>query len=431
MKNLLIFSLFIAPTIGYRFELGAFSVSLVEPVILLVSAILLLQLLYKEPSNLRVAKTIIIYLVAIILWSFTISTISANLFMGDLGFSLPSGLSDVRNWVIPVIGFVTLLLIIEKDWRKWTLLFFAQSVTYTILGTYQHLTDSFRPFIAEGANAKQVIFSSGDIQFADFAVGFFVHPNDFAIYLFLGLMIGIGWLVSGRRYWGLKFLLIIPIIIVLYWTYAKTSLLVMTIAIGFFLLHLFIQSNNIFKTTLIIFTITLLGFGWAIIQYAPVTVLTNLWWRVGLWKTVLYVAENYPSVVLFGNGMDVFALYSYYPQPHSLYFSAFLFYGVFGVIWVVLFLTYINLFGLQLRRKGLLNQEPILAALWIALLGYFAIGTVESILSSIETRTIFLWVLACFLGLVREMQQHNQPIVTRRSYASQAYSLPHKPIEAI
>lgn len=431
MKNLLIFSLFLAPTIGYRFELGAFSFSLAEPVILLVSAILLLQLLYKEPSNLAVAKKSIIYLVVIILWSFTISTVSANLFMSDLGFSLPSGLSDVRNWVIPVIGFVTLLLTIEKGWRKWTLLFLAQSIAYTFLGTYQHLTDSFRPFIAVGANAKQVIFSSGDIEFADFAVGFFVHPNDFAIYLFLGLMIGIGWVGAGRNYRSMKVLLLLPLLTVLYWTYAKTSLLVMVIAIGFFFIHLIIRSYNGFKIALVGSSIALFLAGWAIIYYAPSTIFNNLWWRVGLWDITIYVATQYPIIILFGNGMDVFAAHSYYPQPHSLYFSAFLFYGVFGVSWIVSLLFYINMYGLKLRREGLLHKEPILAALWIAILGFFVIGLVESTLSSIETRSIFLWILACFLGLARELKYAAEPMTVYNPYMIHAPIFSHKTIEAL
>lgn len=412
MKNFLIFLLFLAPTIGYRFELGSFSVSVAEPIILFVSAMLLVQLLMKKGSISITSEPLTRFFIIISLWSFAVSTVASNLFMSELVFNLSTGLSDLRNWIIPLIGFITLLASVEQGWRKWNLLLFVQVVCYACFGIYQHITDSFRPFITEGANAKQVIFASGDTEFADFSVGFFVHPNDFAIYLFLGLMIGIGWSIGTRQHRGRKSLLLIPICLALYWTYAKTSILVMIIAASFFVLHILIKSNTMFKFILFFSNLVIWPLGWALLQFAPDILLTNLWWRVGLWDRVIYVAFKYELISLFGNGLELFAANSYYPQPHSLYLSMFLFYGLFGVGWVVFLLIYIGNYGFQIRQQGQLNTEPILAGLWIALLSYFVIGLVESTLSTIEMRTIFLWIIACFIGLSREIRNHRVPFIS-------------------
>jgi hypothetical protein len=52
----------------------------------------------------------------------------------------------------------------------------------------------------------------------------------------------------------------------------------------------------------------------------------------------------------------------------------------------------------------LLGQEPLLAVLWIYLLGFFAIGLVESNLLGVEIRMLFLIFSACFSGLLREQR---------------------------
>lgn len=423
MKNFLVCLLFLAPTISYRFELGSFSIALVEPLILIVSGILLLHIMSKKQSTNLFSEPIMLFFFVLILWSLIASLL--GWLMNHLVLNPTAGLSDLRNWVIPFIGFTTLLIAIEGEWRKWSLVFFALVVLSAGIGIYQHLTDSFRPFIAQGAEAKQVFFSSGEIQFADFAVGFFVHPNDFAIYLFLGLMIGIGWLVKTKHFWMIRLPMLLIVGTSLYLTYAKTSIVVMVMALSFFLLHLTIRADKPYRVGLIAFGIGILVAVWLAFTYLPYSLFESIWWRTGLWDRVSYVIETYPLIGILGNGMDAFAANSYYPQPHSLYFSMLLFYGLFGVGWIIMLFLYLGYYGLQLRKEGFFEYEPMLATLWIALLGYFAIGLVESTLTTIEMRSIFFWIMACFLGLVRELKNEQMIFFTLYPYTEQSLATPY------
>jgi O-antigen ligase len=109
--------------------------------------------------------------------------------------------------------------------------------------------------------------------------------------------------------------------------------------------------------------------------------------------------------------MDVFADQAFYNQPHNVYFYMLLQFGLVGFVWILALLGYAWQRGWQWRKAGLMQREPLLGALWITLLGYFLIGMVESNLMGIESRMIFLWVLAFFLGLGRELSsnRHGNP----------------------
>jgi hypothetical protein len=398
VKSWLIFLLFLAPTIQYRFAFGSFTISILEPIVLVVSSILLMQAMLNKRFIVITQEPFLYFIVAIIVWSF---------FVGLQANDLQSGLSEVRNWAIPSIGFITLISTVGYGWRKWVIIFFALAIISSLIGVYQHVTDSFRPVVAESAFAKRVIWQGSEadgLEFASFANGFFAHPNEFAIYLFISLMMGIGWVIDKGQHYMWRLPLLIPIIMALYWTYAKASIVVMIISIGLFLIHLLTKPNNQYRLAITFGTFLAVGCLWGTIDYLPAGWVSTFEWRAGLWQIVLSLTNAYPLQFLLGNGMEIFRLHAYYPQPHNVYFYIFLQYGLFGLIWLLFFVRYIWKWGWAIRQTSMLHAQPILAALWIALLGYFLIGLVESTMLSIELRTIFFWVAACFIGLHREIQ---------------------------
>jgi O-antigen ligase len=396
MTRLLIFLLILASTIHYRVELRGFSFTLMEPIILAVSAILFAHQLLNR-RTLLVLKDWLVYLfLGITLWAALIRPWAVD---------WQHGLSDVRDWAIPVLGFVALTSTIRHGWRKWIALFVIWAFVNALLGAYQHLTDSFRPFVAELAALKTGFTLSPDedrLALVSYATGLFSHPNGFAMYLFMGLMMALGWLADGRHR-GRKLVLVATIAFGLFWTYAKASLLVIGFAIGLFWLARRVKPEP--RLVALMGAALALGAVGLIIgaRLVPDALLLTFDWRVGLWRTALDVVAGHPEILIIGNGMDIFARQAYYAQPHNLYLYLLLEYGMVGLLWVALVIWRIWVRGWQLRRTGLMAREPMLAALWIALLSYFGIGLVESNLLGIESRMIFLFSMACLVGLSREL----------------------------
>jgi len=396
-KSLLVFLLFTAPTIQYRVEIGAFSFALMEPVVLLVSVILLIHHAVQY-RRLSVPKEPLVFLFTVItLWTSTIRPWASN---------WQNGLSDVRDWAIPLLGFMTLLCTIRQGWLKWSTIFLILVWLNAWLGIYQHFTNNFRPFITELAAHKTGFTLSPEenrLAQVPFAVGLFSHPNGFAMYLFAGLMVALGEFYKSGRKLSFFIIVILPIALSLYWTYAKATLLIAAGLIPFSWLERQVRSNKTFWAFVSMGLIAGLMTLWQIAKHIPAALLTTFWWRVGLWNIGLITLVNFPRVLLFGNGLDIFAESAYYGQPHNLYLYVVLQYGLPGLLIMILLVSYVLKQGNRLRRSGWMRSEPILAALWLGLLGYFAIGMVESNLMGIESRAIFMTLLAYFTGLTREV----------------------------
>lgn len=408
--SLLLFLLFLAPTIQYRIELGGFSFAIMEPIVLIVSVILLTHQVMTR-RRLTISKDSFIFLVAgMVLWASIVRPWAAD---------WKHGVSDVRDWVIPLLGFIALSSTVRHGWRRWIGVFLFIAVLTALVGIYQHFTDSFRPFVSALASYKTgfvVAPDDGQLTLVSYAAGFFSHPNGLAEFLFIGLMISLGWLVEpGQRWW--KIVVLAVIALALLWTYAKTSLIVAGLAIVLFWLQHWIKTRKTLLAALAI-TITFGGVGlWIAAQHVPATLLNTFWWRVGLWQTAFNTISQNPSILLVGNGLDIFALHAYYPQPHDMYLYLLLQYGVLGLMFGLIAIGQIWRRGWQARTAKHTKQEPVLAGLWIALLGYFVIGLVESELFGIESRMIFLMSLACFIGLNRELRREaSLPASTKEGY---------------
>jgi hypothetical protein len=409
LKDLLIFLLFAAPTIQYRVELGAFSFALMEPIVLLVSVMLLIHQAVRY-HRLSIPKEPFAFLFATLtLWAFTIRPWASN---------WQNGLSDVRDWAIPLLGFITLSTTIRRGWLKWITIFMILVWLNAWLGIYQHFTNSFRPFISELAAYKTGFTLSPEenrLALASFAVGLFSHPNGFAMYLFAGLMVALGEFYKSSKKLPFFIVIILPIALSLYWTYAKATLLVLAGLIPFTWLERRLSSNKTFWAFVSMGLIAGLMIIWQITKYIPPALLVTFWWRIGLWNTGLITLGNFPHVLLFGNGLDIFANSAYYGQPHNLYLYIVLQYGLPGLLIVILLALYILKKGNRLRRSGWMRSEPVLATLWLGLLGYFAIGLVESNLMGVENRAIFMTLVACFAGLAREAADGNDACKRRNN----------------
>lgn len=409
-RTTLIFLLFVAPLVQYRVEMGPVSFALVEPLVLLVSTVWLInQMAHRQLTILK--DPLVLIFASMTIWAFVIRPWAIN---------WKNGLSDVRDWLIPLLGFFTFLSAIRRGWRIWVITFLTLAWLNAWLGIYQHIVDGFRPFISETAAYKTgFLISEGRLTRASFAVGFFSHPNGFAMYLFAGLMIALGQLQENRKKPLFFLLVVLPLAFSLYWTYAKASLLVALSLIPVYWLTHRIRSISallaIFSASLIMSALIL----WQIVKYIPSEILITFEWRVGLWQIALNVLDHYPQILLWGNGLDVFAQSAYYGQPHNLYLYMLLQYGLLGLGFVLILAGYFWILGFRLWKGGLMRANPVLAALWFAVMGYFAIGLVESNLMGIENRMIFMTLSACFAGLAREVNAERiyQTKIGGRAYA--------------
>jgi O-antigen ligase len=397
ITNILILLLFLAPTVQYRVEVGSFSFALMEPITLLISTALLTWQIIARRRLVLVNDTLIFLCLGMVLWAMLIRPLDAD---------WKHGLSDIRDWAIPVLGYAALTSSIRQGWRRWSLLLLVAVFLQALLGIYQHFADTARLFVAESAAYKtgfEVSPETSQLALVSFAVGMFSHPNGYAIYLFIGLMIALGRSASGRLRW-LKIAMIIPIVLALFWAYAKASLLVMAFAVLLFFVQRSLKSNRVFLITIgagLLAGVCALAVASRLV---PDALLETLYWRFGLWRAALELIGRQPTILLFGNGMGDFAQHAYYGQPHNVYLFLLLQYGLLGLCWVVLVLVSILHRGWYARRHGWMRREPLLAAYWLALLGFFLIGMVESTLLDIESRMLFLLVAACFSGLAREIK---------------------------
>jgi O-antigen ligase len=407
MTAFLLALIFISPTIHYRVDLGAFSFAIMEPVVLFSSGVMLISLLTNR-KKFSIPKNELVFL------SFFIA-IAALLFR-PYSTNWTNGLSDVRDWGIPLLAVVIISSFVRKGWRKWILLLLFWVVLQSIFGIYQHVTDSMRPFANELTIYKTgfLISAEDETRLAEVspATGFFSHPNGLAIFLYFGLMTAIGFFFNpGKR--ALKLLVILIIGVGLYFTYAKASLIMILATVSIFLLLRVFKRNRTLLPVSPVLIAAAVPVLWLAAQSVPALLLGTFQWRVNLWEVGLKILLENPQILLFGNGMDLFEQKAFYGQPHNVYVYLILQYGLFGLSWFISLFLLLFLQGWKARSKRLMDNEPLLAASWVALLGFFAIGFVESNLQGVEIRTMFFTYLICFTGLLKEVESERKTAAFR------------------
>lgn len=124
MRDILVFLMFMAPSLQGRVSVGGASVALMEPAVLLASAGLLAHELVQH--RLRLSKErILVPIFGLVLWASIVR---------PLGMDWGHGLSDVRDWAIPLIALVVLLSARNVRWRRWTHLFVVGAVLNADVG---------------------------------------------------------------------------------------------------------------------------------------------------------------------------------------------------------------------------------------------------------------------------------------------------------
>jgi O-antigen/teichoic acid export membrane protein/transcriptional regulator with XRE-family HTH domain len=400
--GLLVLLVWLVPSIQYRIELGPVSFALMEPVVLGISLILLIyQLIWRRRLFLSTN---------LLLW-IAIGYLLLAAAVRPWSPILTAGLSDVRDWAIPLITTIVLLGAFRTRWRAWSLLIVYIAAILSIIGLYQVITDSFRPFVIEGAIFKTGFVLADDgltLETSSYAAGFFSHPNRFAQYLFVGFCVAQGWLAGTWHRALLWKLAIIGLIgVTLYFTYAKASLVSMVITVGLFWLFFLLRNDRLLLAVLIFLGVSS---GWLLLglllPIIPATFFETLQWRLNLWHLSLGLLGDNPSIFLFGNGTEL--LLQYLPEgisePHNVYIYLTLKYGVSGLLLLVLTMIGLVYLGWRDRVLNQMHREPVLAGLWFALIGFLLVGLVESNLQEIEMRMLFLLVVGCYIGLSRELR---------------------------
>ena len=429
MTEFLLFLIFLAPTIQYRVELQAFSFAIMEPVVLLASGILVLRALSRKEAFQIPRTWPEIGLIGLVAWAILIRPWSQD---------WKHGLSDIRDWVIPVVTFLTLRMTIRRDWRRAIEMVVAVVSLTAMVGVYQGITGNLRPFISPEANlklapgsvapqgvgwdpasglsvwqfyAQQARLSEQGLLPTDkaletaesqvappFAVGFFAHPNSMGMFLTAGFLLVLGWAIEIRRPEGWLVLGLAGLALAL--TYAKTSYVVLAgELIALFLVRRIRSLKVLAAMTLASVVAALL-----LLSKLPASVIGSLAWRYGLWTTAFHLVASSPLILLFGNGMDPYGNVAYYFQPHNSFIYLLLEFGLLGLCLILGVLACVAVKGWQDGSDGLWEQSWILPVLWIAALGFFAIGLTESVLLGIESRMIVLSFFACYLGLRRDLR---------------------------
>jgi hypothetical protein len=395
--GVLFFFLWLAPTVRWRLELGIFSISFMEPVTLLVIGILSLNYFAPNKKITLSINSFSIVLLLFFMWLILTRTWNQN---------WTHGMSDLRDWAIPIITFIVLLSFVKHGWGKWSLIIIVIAILHSAISVYQRFTNSFKPF-ASLASVYKLDFLS-EVK-PSFVVGLFEHPNSLALFLVISILISLGWLLQQpdlkhRLFPGAITLLFF---VVLYWTYAKAEILALALMLMLFFSISYIRSSKIFIAICLFGLIALFIGGWLAINKWPV-LFNTIWWRISLWQSVFHALTSQPTLMLWGNGDITFSEMAIWWQPHNMLFDIFLNYGLIGLILMLIFLVLIIRYGILSFQNGNLKKNPMLRALWISLIAFMLTGFVESSLIGIETRTIFLLLTATFVGVVRESSKQEK-----------------------
>lgn len=401
--TLLMVLLIVAMSIQQRFDAGPVSFSVMEIAILPIIVSFFVRQI-NQRGSIYISHHLLIFL------SLFYVVIAAV--FRPWATNMTNGLSDIRDWVVPFVLLVLLSGSVRVDWRRWSVLFVFVAFFSAIFGLYQVQVDDARPFIIEGALYKTGFDFSGDgleLTSQSFAAGLFSHPNRFAQFLFVGLCIGQGWLMRGSPLWTpLKSVIVTVLAVTIYFTYAKASLIsvVITLALVWFI-YLFRRAELILSILLVSLGVSFLIFILVVIlPILDTTLLETFYWRVDLWERSLALLRTDPQVLLTGNGLD--QLIEVFPpgisEPHNVFVFMALQYGLLGLGLHIVFVIAFILVAINDARTGVFFAEPLLGGIWAALFGFMLVGLVESNLQEIELRMLYFFLIACYVGLSRQVR---------------------------
>ncbi len=414
VTSVLIFLLFLLPTIQYRVELGAFSFSVAEPLILIVGAFLLARQLFAERRLVLLNNPLPLLLLLLLGWMVVLRPWSSN---------FTNGLSDLRDWLLPVAVFVLLVSTVRSGWQRYAKFFLLIGVLQGGLAIYQALTNSARIFQTSGtALAKRGFLASpsGELPRASYGLGLFNHPNSIGYFLALQLLIWVGffWSVRTRQKW-----LLLPIGallgVALFLSYAKTSILAALILLPTLLLLRHRQlAPLIALLPLLGLLVSFVAFGVGYtVDVSTVHLppeLDTMVWRFQMWQDSVELLEQQPMILLVGNGDP--ALWELrgidFTHPHNLPLYFIIYYGLPGLFFLVAFTLVLCKLGVE--NASLLRASPLLTALYLCVCTLPITGIVEALPNNLDSRMIYLNVCALFIGLLHEQKAARaQPLAER------------------
>jgi hypothetical protein len=401
MQTVLLLLLFIAPTIQFRTRISLLNLAFMEPVVLVVSAVMILHQLYtKRVLTLPRNKFILLFSILLV-WIFALGVLSPD---------IKKGINDIRAWFIPVLGFVALLTV-KEGWVRWIKIYALSVVANSLLGILQYWTNSFRFFVPvefsyqESRVAVAMVEGKATLVQLPFAAGLFGHANGYAMYLLGGLMIMLGYALMTKALWARVMTVLTGLALIL--SFSKTSIIMMAVLLAAFAVSCQSRRRKI-RIFIYLSFFAVIGLAAAVffVKYLPPEIFTTLQWRIGLWRIAFEVIGKYPLILMAGNGMELFGDIAYYWQPHNLYIFFLLQYGLPGLLLLLAILLNMVRSGLNVVSKYTSDDEKFLIiGVWLSILVCFLAGMLESSLLSIEYRMTFLTHIAMFFGLVGEVKR--------------------------
>ncbi len=377
-------------TVEYRIDLGSFSFAIVEPFAMAYAAMVLLPRIVRR-EGIAWRNPYFLLFGVITLWAILIRPFSPD---------WRHGLSDIRDWLIPTAVLLALLNVRKPTANLFHVGFVLVVLLLSVVGIYQYLTDSFRPFIHAGTVFKPDLTGANP---GSFAVAFFSAPNGFALFLAAGILICLGWLrTHGLRFGAFRYLVLLLPLLALYLTFSRTSLLVVAVLFIGILLHTVTKSTRTFGQLLVTGVLGGVLLFVTALEILPHDPLRTFWWRIALWEIAGITLENHPAIWVLGNGIDRFIPLSFYPQPHNQTVFMLLEYGLLGVFVLAGIVGWTIYSGLRARGSGYFATNPALLFVWFALCGQFLITLTETNWIGVTGRLLFVCMVAFYVAELEE-----------------------------
>ena len=386
IDEILLFLIFLACSIPARYFVGPYVMGFAEPATLIFLAWRFLSRSRSAEKKISRGSILII--------GFWIATIWIA-FLWVLANNWNDRREGLLGWALAAALLTVLLTQPPKNWKRVAFLFVLASFPNLIAAAYQRLMG-----IGLGPKDLTGWYQGGTTKPV---MGFFGHPNDFAVYLYWPFLLSIGLAIDQTR-WRRVFLCATTLYsgLMLFWSLSRTILATLCFVALFTLFLLLIRKRRIFVLAAsLIFGAAVIAVLWVIQTHSAAWINDILSGRPYYWQLALQSILSDPLLMPLGYLAIPPPGLALLWAPHNIYILAWLNYGVVGLLLLVSLAGYILHWGWQ--RYDALRKNAPAALLWVGMAGLFLVNGLASLYFQ-ETYILltFVSVLAIWIGLQNE-----------------------------
>lgn len=406
VMSLLLIALFAAQTFQDTFSQNqAFHLSVVEIVAVLCLAIWILVAGRLELPQSRSSRFVLFLLG---LWA--LLGLGLWIISGDWAYDL-----NEARWLWITLGVAVFLsYAAEANWARMVAIFVGVTFVSALVADFQGLTGAFVPPFAS-LPPKEFFLAPTTLGAQSLAVGFYQHPNAFGAQVFWPLLICVGFAFKRKRRW-LALLGVAFFGASLYLSFYRTLLVGFLFSVVLLAMIQLRLRPWVFAVAAGAMSVVGMGGSVALALFAKGgRFLGDLSGRGVYWVDAFRLIRNQPMILLFGSGFRPSAELvqaQARSDPHDMYLYMLMHYGILGLVLLIVLIATVVEAGWRGYRRGQLDREPVLGAIWAGFIAWFATGSIDSRLTTAGWQVLFVAMMFLLLGglFVQAEQRKAMPV---------------------